>query len=134
MGLEAAILQRKRNSSLVKFFCAKNLSGLKSDTEGENLQFLLGVVGECSDCIEALVVRQGGAIRSKNAGISSKTRDEKSLRRKSKVSSATRIVGRLGGPKVNPRGLTDGQPVNIPAPPYKSKGGTLFQVLSSFWL
>lgn len=79
-------------------------------------------------------MRHDGAIRSKNAGISSKTRDEKSLRRKSKVSSATRIVGRLGGPKANPKGLVDGLLVNIPAPPYKSKGVTPFQALSSFWL
>ena len=33
VGLEAAILQRKRNSSLVKWLCADNSTGLKHDTE-----------------------------------------------------------------------------------------------------
>jgi hypothetical protein len=33
VGLEAAILERKRNSSLVKRACAKNVTGLKHDTE-----------------------------------------------------------------------------------------------------
>jgi hypothetical protein len=33
VGLEAAILQRKRNSSLVKRACAKNITGLKLSTE-----------------------------------------------------------------------------------------------------
>ncbi len=33
VGLEAAIIQRKRNSSLVKLSCAEDLTGLKSYTE-----------------------------------------------------------------------------------------------------
>jgi hypothetical protein len=33
VGLEAAIFQRKRNSSLVKRSCAENTTGLKLDTE-----------------------------------------------------------------------------------------------------
>ena len=33
VGLEAAILYRKRNSSLVKRTCAKNVTGLKHGTE-----------------------------------------------------------------------------------------------------
>jgi hypothetical protein len=33
VGLEAAILQRKRNSSLVKRACAENITGLKHGTE-----------------------------------------------------------------------------------------------------
>ncbi len=33
VGLEAAILERKRNSSLVKRACADNLTGLKHTTE-----------------------------------------------------------------------------------------------------
>ena len=33
VGLEAAILERKRNSSLVKWFCAENITGLKHVTE-----------------------------------------------------------------------------------------------------
>ena len=33
VGLEAAILERKRNSSLVEWIRADNSTGLKSDTE-----------------------------------------------------------------------------------------------------
>ena len=33
VGLEAAILERKRNSSLVKRTCAENSTGLKHSTE-----------------------------------------------------------------------------------------------------
>ena len=33
VGLEAAILERKRNSSLVKRVCAENITGLKVSTE-----------------------------------------------------------------------------------------------------
>ena len=37
VGLEAAILQRKRNSSLVKTGRAENVTGLKSGTEASGL-------------------------------------------------------------------------------------------------
>ena len=76
-------------------------------------------------------MRFDGAVGRENAGISSKTGDEKSPRRKSKVSSATRIVGRLGGPKANPNGLTDGQLVNIPTLPCFFNGMTEFISLSA---
>ena len=33
VGLEAAILERVRNSSLVKWFCADNVAGLKCTAE-----------------------------------------------------------------------------------------------------
>ena len=33
VGLEAAIIERVRNSSLVKWFCAEDPTGLKSGTE-----------------------------------------------------------------------------------------------------
>ena len=37
VGLEAAILERVRNSSLVKWFCADNVAGLKHTAEAEAL-------------------------------------------------------------------------------------------------
>ena len=46
VGLEAAILERVRNSSLVKWFRADNVAGLKYTTETADTQRLLGVVGE----------------------------------------------------------------------------------------
>ena len=45
VGLEAAIIQRKRNSSLVESACAEDVTGLKSDTEAADLLYEQ-VVGE----------------------------------------------------------------------------------------
>jgi hypothetical protein len=39
VGLEAAILERKRNSSLVESACAEDLTGLKPCTEAADLTF-----------------------------------------------------------------------------------------------
>ena len=54
VGLEAATLQRKRNSSLVKWLRADNVTGLKRDTEAADLETLRGieVVGERSQRVE----------------------------------------------------------------------------------
>ena len=46
VGLEAAILERVRNSSLVKWFRADNVAGLKYTTETAAIMFLHGWVGE----------------------------------------------------------------------------------------
>ena len=39
VGLEAATLERVRNSSLVEWSCADNVTGLKSDTEATGSSF-----------------------------------------------------------------------------------------------
>jgi len=54
VGLEAAILKRVRNSSLVKWSCADNITGLKLSTEAMGLLRLRveGAVGERSVCGE----------------------------------------------------------------------------------
>jgi uncharacterized protein YehS (DUF1456 family) len=46
VGLEAAILERVRNSSLVEWFRADNSSGLKSSTEAAESVLTGGLVGE----------------------------------------------------------------------------------------
>ena len=46
-------------------------------------------------------MRYIGAYRSANVGISNDKIDEKSIRRKSKVSPSMLIKRRLGGPKLN---------------------------------
>ena len=46
VGLEAATLERVRNSSLVKWFRADNVAGLKSSAEAMALTRLRGWVGE----------------------------------------------------------------------------------------
>ena len=53
-------------------------------------------------------VRNRGAYRSENVGISSKNRGENPRHRKPKVSWAMRIIPGLGSPKVRPKGVVDG--------------------------
>ena len=53
VGLEAAILERVRNSSLVKWSCADNVAGLKYTAETAELNLLVGLVGERRVIVEA---------------------------------------------------------------------------------
>jgi hypothetical protein len=46
VGLEAAILERVRNSSLVEWSCADNLTGLKYKAEASSFISNCGWVGE----------------------------------------------------------------------------------------
>ena len=48
VGLEAATVQRVRNSSLVKCSCADDVTGLKTGTEAADFDLMVGVVGERS--------------------------------------------------------------------------------------
>jgi len=53
VGLEAATLERVRNSSLVEWICADNLTGLKSWAEAMDFNIYVGVVEERWWCSEA---------------------------------------------------------------------------------
>ena len=55
-----------------------------------------------------------GAYRSENVGLSNRNSDESSEHRKSKVSLAMVFNQGLVGPKEKPKGVADGQLVNIP--------------------
>ena len=55
VGSEAAILKRVRNSSLVEWSCADNVTGLKSRAEAADFYLLIGVVGERRSRREAAV-------------------------------------------------------------------------------
>ena len=55
VGLEAATLERVRNSSLVKWFCADNVAGLKYTAEVVAMIFLDCWVGERRVAGEAAV-------------------------------------------------------------------------------
>ncbi len=63
-------------------------------------------------------------MRRENVGISSKKTGENPVHRKPEVSRATRIVPGLVGPKARPKGVVDGQQVNIPALPSGFNGVT----------
>jgi hypothetical protein len=71
------------------------------------------VVEELSKSDEVRAVRPDGVFRSENVGISSINAGENPAHRKPKVSWATKIVPGLVGPKVRPKGVADGQAVNI---------------------
>ncbi len=65
VGLEAAILERVRNSSLVEWSCADNVTGLKSRAEATDFRHETGVVGERRSRGEAAVgtVVERGRVR-----------------------------------------------------------------------
>ena len=70
VGLEAAIIERVRNSSLVECAGADNVARLKRPTEAVDLLF--GGDGRGAFCEQrSLTARTGGANRRANAGMSS---------------------------------------------------------------
>ena len=111
-----------RNSSLVyrlrAISCAEDITGLKPITEAANFPsiYTRGVVEERSCQRRSPRGSKGGAAGSENVGMSNDKPDEKSGHRKPKVSHATIIDVGLVGPKTRPKGVADGQQVNIPAP------------------
>jgi hypothetical protein len=60
--------------------------------------------------------RTGGALGSENAGMSSVRDVSKRPHRMAEVSAARFILGGLVGPKPRPKGVGDGQTVDIPLP------------------
>ena len=58
----------------------------------------------------------GGALGSENVGMSNRNTREIRVHRKPKVSWAMTINPGLAGPKARPKGVVDGQQVNIPVP------------------
>ena len=71
VGLEAAIIERVRNSSLVECSGTDNVSRLKSCTEAVKSPCYKGV-GRGAFCKQrSQIGRTGGANRSENAGMSS---------------------------------------------------------------
>ena len=50
VGLEAAILERVRNSSLVEWLCADNVAGLKRAAEAVAIAIFLLFLGRGASC------------------------------------------------------------------------------------
>ncbi len=69
-------------------------------------------------------MRATGALGRENVGMSNRKADEKSAAQKSKVSSATKIDGGLGGPKAMVKTAAKGKSVNIPTRPLIIDGVT----------
>ncbi len=70
VGLEAATLERVRNSSLVEWSCADNVTGLKHRAEAADLSASWGGRG-ASNVQRSGGVNRRGARSSENAGMSS---------------------------------------------------------------
>ena len=51
VGLEAAILERVRNSSLVKWSCADNVAGLKRTAEAVAVRAVVSGLGRGASCV-----------------------------------------------------------------------------------
>ena len=120
VGLEAAILKRKRNSSLVKWPCAENSTGLKHVAEAVDFYGSgRGAFQRRRRCSG----RNAGGSGSENADMSNDKPGEKPGRRKPKVSCARVIRAGLAGPKPRPKGVGDGKRVNIPVPPLGAERG-----------
>ena len=75
------------------------------------------MVGERSTLERRHTVRSAGRSRSDYAGMSSEITGGKPVRRKSKVSWGRLIRPGLVGPKSRPKGVDNGQSVNIRIPP-----------------
>ena len=77
-------------------------------------------------------MRLAGGSRRDYVGISNVKTDVKSVRRKPKVSWGREIRPGLVGPKARPRGVADGELVNIPVPSCVrlTEGGTQEDSLS----
>jgi hypothetical protein len=115
VGPEAATLERVRNSSLVEWSCADNPAGLKLGAEAAD-PLLWGGRG-ASYGRRSRPARDGGVHTSANAGMSSVRDVSKRPHRMAEVSDARSILVGLGGPKPRPKGVGDGQTVDIPSPP-----------------
>ncbi len=97
VGLEAAILERVRNSSLVECPRADNGAGLKPPTDTVDTgRYGRGAFGRD----EGRAGKPPGADRSANAGMSSAQAREKRARRNPEVSDARNIRVGLVGPKL----------------------------------
>ena len=86
-----------RNSSLVKRLSVDNTRDLNYLPKLWD-QIYFWSVEEHSICTEGVSVRHAGADRKANVGISNDNEDEKSSRRKSKVSWAMLVISGLVGP------------------------------------
>ena len=123
-----------RNSSLVKRSCADNSTGLKPAPDAAGVQGNLGAVGEHSAIGGRRTGRTAGRGGSEDAGTSSDQDGENPSRRKPKGSWGRLIRPGLVGPKPRPRGVGEGQQVNIPGPAGSDEREVLSGLIGLPWL
>ncbi len=84
VGLEAATIERVRNSSLVEWLCAENVTGLNTPPKPWLRRKSRG--RGAFHVRRSRTERSGGAHGSENAGMSNEKTSENLVRRKPKVS------------------------------------------------
>ena len=97
-----------RNSSLVEWFCAENVTGLKFSAEAAGFCFIAGAVGERRADSEAAAEASRGDCTSANAGMSSERRVRISSADCPRVPGEGSSAQGKSGPKARPRGVVDG--------------------------
>ncbi len=70
-------------------------------------------------------MRYAGLVTKENVGISNDNAGEKPAHRKTKVSPAMLISRGQSGPNANPKGVVDGQQINISVPAHVKSDGEL---------
>src|SRR2546430_14798400 len=116
VGLEAATLERVRNSSLVEWSCADNVTGLKHTAEAASFRFA-GWVGERRSQLRSGRVNGCGAWSSANAGMSSERGGKNPSAECPRVPGEGSSAQGKSGAKARPQGVVDAQQVDIPVPP-----------------
>jgi hypothetical protein len=119
VGLEAATLERVRNSSLVENSGADNVTGLshvpklrQCVTRRKPTYW----VGERRYSSEAAGQPSRGRVSSENAGMSSERGGRNPSAECPRVPGEGSSAQGKSGPKARPRGVVDGQQVDIPVP------------------
>ena len=117
VGLEAAILERVRNSSLVKKSRADNVTGLSHAPklrQHTTRRKPVCWVGERRYAIEAAGEPSRGRVSSENAGMSSERGGRNPSAECPRVPGEGSSAQGKSGPKARPKGVVDGQQVDIP--------------------
>src|SRR5680860_852726 len=129
VGLEAATLERVRNSSLVKKSCADNVTGLshvpklrQCTTPSRWTRKRVCWVGARRYAGEAAGEPSRGRVSSENAGMSSERGGRNPSAECPRVPGEGSSAQGKSGPKARPRGVVDGRQVDIPVlVPYRQQ-------------
>jgi hypothetical protein len=116
VGLEAATLERVRNSSLVEWSRADNVTGLKHGAEVA--PFTAMWMGRGASIVRRSGgVNRRGARSSANAGMSSERGGRNPSAECPRVPGEGSSAQGKSGAKARPTGVVDAQQVDIPVPP-----------------
>ena len=110
-----------RNSSLVEWFCAENVTGLSVQPKLRHCSNALGRGASYAGRSQS--GSTGGLHTSENAGISSENYVRIIMAENLRFPGEGSSAQGKSGPKSRPKGVDDGQTVDIPLPSYRPKQG-----------